>query len=276
MKQDFPHELMEIILVDDGSEDKTLEIMKSLASRTDIKTTIISDAWRGLGYARARVVDNASGEYILWLDSDMAIEKSFLTKQVALMEQCPCAGIGVGMISILPNTNLVLKLDLLISVLLYSAREWKKPWRLPGTGCSLYRVSAVKQAGGFNDEIVGIGEDIDLARRIRRAGWSIISGEGQFYESHELMSTWSDVWRRNVARGVSHRQLYFKAPGFISVLKMNPLTSFIVSINYAVKSYRLTKLKIAFLLPLYYTYRMTAWFYGFTTVFQCIPAKQFK
>lgn len=57
--QDFPHELMEIIVVDDGSEDKTLSIVLNLVSKVDIHVKVFHDRWIGLGPARNIVVENA-------------------------------------------------------------------------------------------------------------------------------------------------------------------------------------------------------------------------
>ena len=42
IQQDFNHELMEIVFVDDGSDDATLRIMKKASSKIDIQVKIFS------------------------------------------------------------------------------------------------------------------------------------------------------------------------------------------------------------------------------------------
>jgi glycosyltransferase involved in cell wall biosynthesis len=55
LTQDYPHELMEVIFVDDGSEDETLSIIKDYASKMDMKVKIFRHhEWRGLGIYKKR------------------------------------------------------------------------------------------------------------------------------------------------------------------------------------------------------------------------------
>lgn len=264
VQQDFPHKLMEIIFVDDGSEDNTLKVMRDYASKIDIATKIFSSGWNGLGKSRNTVINNAKGDYIIWLDHDETLEKGFVHKQVNLMEQNPKAGIVTAKLGILPRENLVLTLDLLPSVVEYSCQDWKKPSKLPGTGGATYRLKTAKEVGGFNENIKGNGEDIDMASRVKQAGWLILRGNAIFYERHGKMATWKNLLKRNFNQGIQSRRLYLKTNKFYSIYRMNPIASFVAGLNYTVFSYRITKQKVAFLLPFHFTLKMMAWFYGFT------------
>lgn len=67
----------EIILIDDGSIDDSLETAKKLTyGKENVK--IISQKNKGLGGARNTGIENANGNYILFLDSDDTITKSAL------------------------------------------------------------------------------------------------------------------------------------------------------------------------------------------------------
>ena len=46
INQDFPHRLMEIIFVDDGSEDSTLQRISSSTSGMDMGVAILHDRWK--------------------------------------------------------------------------------------------------------------------------------------------------------------------------------------------------------------------------------------
>jgi glycosyltransferase involved in cell wall biosynthesis len=264
MQQDFDHALMEIVFVDDGSDDATLQIMKKTISRVDFQVKIFSSTWQGIGKARNTVVENAEGEYIIWLDSDEILEKDFVRKQVRLMDLNPAAGIVMGKLGILPNANILLTLDHLPYIGAFATRDCNNPSKLPGTGGTTYRRSSVKEVGGFNEEFQGACEDTEVAFRMTNAGWVVICGEGLFYESHGQMTTLGTSWKRSVKRGMSSRKLYNKNNIFFSFYRINPFASFLVSIRYAVLGYLATKRKISFLLPLYYTFKNTAWFIGFT------------
>jgi len=63
------YEDFELIVVDDGSEDKTLDIIKSLAAE-DARIKVVAAEHGGVAAARNAGLAAASGEYITYLDSD--------------------------------------------------------------------------------------------------------------------------------------------------------------------------------------------------------------
>jgi len=49
LDQDFPHDLMEVIFVDDGDEDETLSIINSYVPRMDVKVNVFHKNGGDLG-----------------------------------------------------------------------------------------------------------------------------------------------------------------------------------------------------------------------------------
>lgn len=69
----------EIIIVEDCSTDNTLEIAKQLvASHSDYVKLVSHDMNKGLSEARNTGLNEATGDYILFLDSDDSVEKTLL------------------------------------------------------------------------------------------------------------------------------------------------------------------------------------------------------
>ena len=58
----------EIIVVDSGSTDRTLEISRSFGAK------IFSEAWKGFAAQKNSAMDKASGEWVFQLDADEALE----------------------------------------------------------------------------------------------------------------------------------------------------------------------------------------------------------
>ena len=75
----------ELILVDDGSPDRCGEICESWAGR-DRRIHVIHKENGGLSSARNAGIDNASGEYISFIDSDDWVTKEYLSYLYSLLE----------------------------------------------------------------------------------------------------------------------------------------------------------------------------------------------
>ena len=67
---------IEIICVDDGSPDRSIDILNRYAAQDD-RIRVISQENRGLGGARNRGFDAATGEFILFVDSDDWIDPAY-------------------------------------------------------------------------------------------------------------------------------------------------------------------------------------------------------
>lgn len=82
---DFEHE---IIMVNDGSTDSSLEKAKKIASQNS-NIIVISQQNKGLGGARNTGITNASGEYLLFLDADDVIAEDSIQKltKIAITNQ---------------------------------------------------------------------------------------------------------------------------------------------------------------------------------------------
>ena len=65
---------IELILINDGSTDNSLQICREKASK-DSRVKIINKKNEGQGYARNIGIDRAKGEFITFVDSDDYIDK---------------------------------------------------------------------------------------------------------------------------------------------------------------------------------------------------------
>ena len=76
IKQDFDKQKYEILVIDDGCKDNSINLVKNTFK--DIENLkIIHQKNKGLSAARNTGLKNASGEYIIFIDSDDFIEEDF-------------------------------------------------------------------------------------------------------------------------------------------------------------------------------------------------------
>jgi glycosyltransferase involved in cell wall biosynthesis len=90
------YENFELIIVDDCSSDKTVEIAKQYAQRDARIKVHINDQNLGDYKNRNKAASLATGKYLKYLDSDDLIYKHGLSVMVESMEQFPEAAVGIS------------------------------------------------------------------------------------------------------------------------------------------------------------------------------------
>lgn len=76
----------ELIVLDDGSSDSTLEIIERLASEDDRIKLLPNEKNMGVAKTRNRGIDNSRGDYVALLDSDDIWHSEKLEKQLEKMQ----------------------------------------------------------------------------------------------------------------------------------------------------------------------------------------------
>jgi glycosyltransferase involved in cell wall biosynthesis len=262
LNQDFPHELMEILIVDGYSQDNTLKIVKEILKNKDVHVKIFRER-EGLGRARQIVVENAHGEYILWIDGDMILSKDFVKKQVEFMDNNPAVGIAKGKYGIVKyseNKSIVAFLEDLEFILSTRRVGEVKDKVLATSGC-IYRTKAIRGVGGFDPSIKGVGEDIDAEGRVKAAGWKLYITSAIFQEIRR--KSWRALWNEYVWHGRGARHLFSKNKLATNLYKAFPLTVIFTKIFQIPLAYKLTRRKAVLFIPLHYIFKRCAWFLGF-------------
>jgi len=86
LDQSYPVE--EIVCVDDGSQDNTLNVLRTLARSEPAIVVESLDQQRGASAARNRGLEMISGDYVQFLDADDLLEPRKLEHQARLVAEC--------------------------------------------------------------------------------------------------------------------------------------------------------------------------------------------
>lgn len=255
--QDYPHKLMEVIIVDGNSEDKTTSVLKKALLNTNIATKIFFEN-KGLGVARQMVVGNATGDYIIWVDGDMVLSKDHVMKQVEFMERNPSVGIAGGKFQMYPGENLFAMLesvDWVVTDYMRGSKASLKPVLHRAGGC-IYRVKAIQQVGGLDCRIKGAFEDLDVEHRIGKMGWlTYFITDAVFYDRRK--ETLKAIWDENFWYGYGGHYFLHKHRERISV------SSLLDGLRRTSIAYRLVHRKAVFLLLIQQIFKKIAWCFGF-------------
>ena len=96
---------IEVILVDDGSTDNSLNIAKEFKSHTKLKMRIIAcDENQGISYANNIGIDSCKGEYFYLIDADDYLYTEEFNKAIDQLD-----GTDIVYIKAITNENAILK-----------------------------------------------------------------------------------------------------------------------------------------------------------------------
>jgi glycosyltransferase involved in cell wall biosynthesis len=251
LNQNYPREQMQVIIVDGCSTDRTLPIIKNMISETDMSVEILSDKGKGLGAARQTVVDNAKGNYIVFVDGDVELQEDFVQKQVDFMEKNPKVATAVG--------KYMFKEGNLLSTVWSLCCHVVPPM---GTDGTIFRLEALRQVEGFDENIRGAAEDTDVILRIRKKGWEISANEeAQFY--HNCRQSLREFWKEQAWIGSGSHYLNHKHGCLNPLWHSIPAGSFRYGLKLAIESYGSTNRKTSFLIPPLLVFGKIAWWFGF-------------
>lgn len=135
----------EVIVVDDGSTDGSLDIIKSFGDciRWDTGPN------RGGNAARNRLLERARGDWLQYLDADDYLKPDKVASQVAALESCPEVDVLLGPLIVEWHLDGGTRIE--FEKLPETSDPWTllALWRLPQTGGPLWRKSALQDVGGW-------------------------------------------------------------------------------------------------------------------------------
>ncbi len=214
----------EIIVINDGSTDRTLELLNSVV---DARLKIFSYSNGGLPVARNRGISHATGEFIAFIDADDLWTPDKLEAQLAALQKHPEAGVAYswtyfmeeqdGALSFKPCDPVFFEgnvyADLLVADFIYNGSN------------TLIRKQAIESTGEFDPKLKSC-EDWDYWLRLA-AHWhfTVVPKHQILYRrSRGAMSSKVEVMKQ--ACLIVLEKAYQAAPPELQHLKNQSFTSF--------------------------------------------------
>ncbi|MEK0178613.1 MAG: glycosyltransferase [Oscillatoriales cyanobacterium] len=198
---------LEVLIVDDRSTDDTLAIAQTLQQQVnDPRLKILAgqprpanEYWAGKNWACAQAVEVATGDFLLFIDADvrlkpLAIEtalETVETEKIDLLTCMPalvCECFAEWLVQPLMFNHLAVCFDFT------AVNDPTVDSAFAAGPFMLFRRSAYEKIGGHEAVAGEIVEDVELSRRIKRAGLKLGLYAGSNLAFVRMYRSWSALW----------------------------------------------------------------------------------
>lgn len=175
----------EIIIVNDGSTDGSLEIAKSY-DRPDL-VKVIDQVNKGLASARNTGIMNAKFDWCFFLDADDMLVDNSLEKILKVIKENPEADVIAPSLKTFGTSN-----EQIILMSNPTLEDFKTGNRIGY--CSAIRKSALLEVGGYNPKMIEGYEDLSLTCQLLARGKKIVTiPEVLWLYRTKDKSMWKDI-----------------------------------------------------------------------------------
>lgn len=203
----------DIIIVDGGSSDRTVEIAKQFTDQVYV-------VGRGLARARRCAIDHTDTKYVALLDADHRLTDRCLEKLADELENCGYDGIEAQILGS-QNTNYW---EWAMEQNFRLAHNQPGPRIMIGTPC-LYRTQVLRKVP-FDVFFTGASDDTDLCYRLVREGYKLGVGTPVVLQKHR--SSFREVTHKWQWYGEGDAQFFWRHPARRWSIFSHPIRNYIL------------------------------------------------
>jgi len=196
---DYPNDLFEVIIIDDGSATPPEHIVTEYSRK--IRVRLIVQPHAGPAAARNAGAAEARGELLAFTDSDCATEKDWLTAMAAAFRKTPDAIIGGHTMNRLTDNIYSTASQLIIDYLYSYYNAEKNRARFLASNNIAVSAEIFHDVGGFDQSFsLAAAEDRELCDRWLFHGYQLVyAPEAIVYHAHSM--NLCSFWRQHYNYG---------------------------------------------------------------------------
>jgi cellulose synthase/poly-beta-1,6-N-acetylglucosamine synthase-like glycosyltransferase len=171
LDQNYDQDKVEIIVVNDGSTDRTQEIAESYEDTG--KVEVVTQQNEGKGSALNTGLEHAEGELIAVQDADSVIEEDAYRKMVGHFRNPDVGGVIAGIKPLETDTvwKKLQRIEYLLGIVYRKLMAVINTLYITPGALSIYRRDLIQDVGGFDED--NLTEDLEIALRLKKAGYNI-------------------------------------------------------------------------------------------------------
>lgn len=214
---EYPKENREIIVVNDGSTDKTKELVENfIREHPADKITLINQKNQGKGRAMNVGLAQVHGEFFACLDADSFVAPNALQEMLPYFEEDNTVAAVCPLLKVKKPSSVLQKVQWVeyTTNMLYKMLNAKLDCIhvTPGP-FSVYRTEVVRKLGGYNEKT--ITEDLEIAIRLQKHHYRIVQTFEATVETVTPNSWKALFWQRirwykgSVENTIAYRKMIF-------------------------------------------------------------------
>lgn len=171
LKQTYPKELYEIIVVDNNSSDDTPKIIQRYMEKYPSFIIGLSENEIQSSYAaRNKAITHSKGDVLAFIDSDMWVEKKWLTNIAEIFNDKKPKYVGFNVKNIITRRTIPSVYDKITG---FPIEFYMKKYKFAGAGCIAVSRKIFDEIGMFNHRMISAGDD-EFGNRVFKKGYTFI------------------------------------------------------------------------------------------------------
>jgi len=211
---DYPKRLLDVIVINDCSTDKTKEIAEKFAMQGKIRL-LNNTPNRGKAYSLNRALKFCRGEFVACIDADSIVERAIIKKLLSCFHEDRVAAVAPAL-KVWKSDSWLEKVqtaEYVLNTFLRKILSFMDAIHVTPGVFSMYRLNALKEADGFDEN--NLTEDMDMALKLHDRGYIIETNlnamsytmcPGKWRELYRQRLRW---YRGGIANTVKYKHMLF-------------------------------------------------------------------
>ena len=203
--QDYPHNKIEVLLIDSMSQDNTKNIMEQFKATTNdfLSVKVLPNPKKIIPCGHNVALDNYTGDALIRIDAHASMPSDFISKNVAVLKSGEVAS-GGRRPNIIDDSTPFKETLLTAEQSMFGSsfapyRNSNKKMYTSSLFCGMYKREVYEKVGRYND-LLPRSEDNDMTYRIRKAGFKLCySPDIEFYQ--HTRSSFSKMLKQKYLNG---------------------------------------------------------------------------
>lgn len=190
----YPHDRLEIVVIDDGSEDGTYA---EAAGYRDKGVKVFRRSNGGKHAALNYGLECSTGDVVVTVDADSRPDPGAIPAMVGQLQSDPGIGALSAPVLAINDDSLIARLQRLEYALSNTIRRAYSVFEAVPVvpGClGVYRREALENVWGYDPDTVA--EDFDVTVKLLKDGWTVRHGTGVVWTI--VPTTWHGLWRQRL------------------------------------------------------------------------------